>query len=82
MAVDRRWPAAIARHARAHHLVVMEGDATRRKPARARLADVVEQRGEPHLELGLGLLHHRDGVREHVLVTMDGILLEIGRAHV
>ena len=44
--------------------------------ARLRLADVVQQRREPHLQLGPRLRDDRDRVREHVLVPVDRILLE------
>ena len=47
-----------------------------RERARLRLADVVEQRGEAHDQLGPRVAHDRDRVREHVLVGVDRVLLE------
>ena len=66
----------LLRHACAHDLVVVEAHTTPGVRARLRLADVVEQRGQPHEELGARVADHRDGVGEHVLVAVHGILLE------
>ena len=44
---------------------------------RLRLADVVEQPGQPQDQVGLAPLHDRVGVAEHILVLVDGILLEL-----
>ena len=41
-----------------------------------RLADVVEQGGEPENLVGTRLLDHGDGVGEDVLVPLDRVLLE------
>ena len=41
-----------------------------------RLADVVEERGEAEQPVRRGLVDHRQGVGEHVLVPVDRVLLE------
>ncbi len=70
---------ALARHPGADDLVVMERRAALLERARLRLADVVQQRGEPQHEVRAHLLHDRDRVREHVLVVVDRVLLELHR---
>lgn len=54
----------------------MKRDAAVGELACLRLADVVEQRGEPGDAIRRALRHHRDGVGEHVLVAMQWILLQ------
>ena len=68
-------------HARTGHpgpddLVVVERDAARRELPGGRLADVVEQRGEPEVEGRRDLLDNGDRVSQHVLVVMQRVLLE------
>ncbi len=67
----------LLRHARADDLVVVEADTARTDRARLRLADVVQERGETHAQLGTRLAHDCDRVGEHVLVLMDRVLLEL-----
>ena len=67
---------ALAGHASADDLVVMEGHAAGAERPRLRLPDVVEEGGEAQQPIRTNLLHHGDGVGEHVLVTLDGVLLE------
>ena len=69
-------PHAVAGHAGADHLVVVEAHAGVADRAGLGLADVVQQRGEAHDALGPGLGHDRDGVGQHVLVAVDRVLLE------
>ena len=69
-------PHPLLGHARADHLVVVEAHAAAGERAGLGLADVVEQRGQAHEQLGPRVAHHRDGVREHVLVRVDRVLLE------
>ena len=69
-------PHALPRHARPHHLVVVEGDPARADAARLGLAHVVEEGGQTQDPVGSGAVHHRDGVGQHVLVPVDGVLLE------
>ena len=54
----------------------MEGDTVVAVTARARLADVVQERTEPYLQIRTRLGHDGDRVREHVLVSVDRVLLE------
>ena len=61
---------------RADHLVVVEAHTAVGERAGLGLADVVEQRGQAHHQLGPRVAHHGDRVREHVLVGVDRILLE------
>ncbi len=67
---------AVAGHAGAHHLVVVERHPARAEGARAGLADVVEQRGQAQEPVRARLVHHGQGVGEDVLVAVDGVLLE------
>ena len=69
-------PQPLLGHARADHLVVVEAHAAVGERPGLRLADVVEQRGEAHDQLGPRVAHDRDRVREHVLVRVDRVLLE------
>ena len=79
----------LARHPRPDRVVMVEGRALARLvAARARLADVVEQRRQAHapeverrsvrwlLVRRPHVLDDRDRVRQHVLVTMDRVVLE------
>ena len=67
----------VAGHAGADHLVVVERHPVRPDGARLGLADVVEQRGQPHdRAAGRGLGDHRDRVGQHVLVAVDRVLLD------
>ena len=74
---------ALLGHARTDHLVMVERDAVGPEPARRRLADVVQQSGEPQIEVGLAvddgshqILHHGERMTVDVLVPMDRVLLE------
>ena len=64
------------RHARADHLVVVEAHAAVGDGARARLADVVEERGQAEQPVLRGLVDDGQGVGQHVLVPVDRVLLE------
>ena len=70
-------PHPVAGHPGADHLVVVEHHRPPR-PERTGLglAHVVEQRGQAHQAVGPGLFHHGDGVGQHVLVAVDGVLLQ------
>ena len=58
------------------HLVVVEAHSPVGDGACAGLAHVVEERGQPeHAVLG-GLVDHGQGVRQDVLVPVDGVLLD------
>jgi hypothetical protein len=70
-------PEPLLGHARPDHLVVVEADAAGADRAGLGLADVVEERGEADPQLGPGVAHHGDRVREHVLVLVDRVLLEL-----
>ena len=61
---------------RADDLVVVEAHAAVGDGARARLADVVEQRGQAQQPVRRRLVHDCEGVRQDVLVPVDRILLE------
>ena len=67
---------AVAGHAGAHHLVVVEGDPARTEGPGPGLADVVEQGGQAQQPVGARLVDHGQGVGQHVLVAVDGVLLE------
>ena len=67
---------ALFGHPRSDHLVVMKLHAVGRDPARLGLPDVVQQRGQAQHEVRLASLHDREGVPQHVLVLVHGILLE------
>jgi hypothetical protein len=83
----------LAGHPRAHRVVVVErGALAGLEPPGAGLADVVEQRGQPgdaeverrvvQVRRRFGSAHvldDREGVGEHVLVTVDRIVLESHR---
>ena len=58
------------------HLVVVERHPARSDGAGLGLADVVEEGGQAQDLVGTGLLDHRDGVGQDVLVAVDGVLLE------
>ena len=66
----------LAGHPGADDLVVVEGHAASAEGAGLRLADVVEEGGQAQQPVGLGLVHHGQGVGEHVLVPVDRVLLE------
>ena len=67
---------ALAGHAGAHHLVVVERHPAVDEGPRPGLADVVEQGGQPQEAVRGRLVHHGQGVGQHVLVAVDGVLLE------
>ena len=69
-------PETLAGHLGAHGLVVAERDVAVLVGAGSRLADVVEQGGEPEPQRRLGLGGDRDRVGQHVLVAVDRVLLE------
>ncbi len=64
------------RHPCTDHLVVVEGHPSVDERTCPRLADVVEERGEAEQPIGRRLVHHREGVGEHVLVPVDRVLFE------
>ena len=66
----------VAGHPGPDHLVVVEGDPAVDEGPGPRLADVVEEGGQSEQPVGAGLVHHGQGVGQHVLVPVDRILLE------
>jgi hypothetical protein len=54
----------------------MERDVAVLVAAGGRLAHVVQQGSEPDAQPGTGLGHYGDGVAQHILVPVDGVLLE------
>ncbi len=73
---------ALTRHARPHHLVMMERHEPARERTRLGLAHVVEQRSEAHDAKAVArslrghVLDDGDGVREDVFVPVDRVLFE------
>ena len=70
---------SLTRHPRSDNLVMVEAHTLRPETARARLADVVQERGEPQPQARRRVGDDRDGVSQHVLVVVDRILLELHR---
>ena len=66
---------ACRRHASAYDLMVVEGDLAVLDPTGRRLADIVEQRGHAESQAGRRLRRNGDAVGQHVLVTVDRVLL-------
>ena len=58
------------------HLMVMEGHSPVADRTRLGLADVVEEGGEAQEPVRSGLVDHRQGVGEHVFVSVDWVLFE------
>ena len=66
----------VPRHARPDHLVVVKAHPAIGDGPRAGLADIVEERREAEQAVGRRLVHHGQRVRQHVLMTVNGVLLE------
>ena len=66
----------LAGHPGAHHLVMVEGDPPVDERPGPGLADIVEEGGQPQQTVGAGLVHHRQGVGQHILVPVDRVLFE------
>ena len=72
---------AVLRHARADDLVMMECHAVGGDAPGGRLADVVQEPGQAEHGVGLEPLDRGERVAQHVLVSVDGVLLEAQGRH-
>ena len=70
-------PQPLPGHPRPDHLVVVEAHPAGAELPGGRLADVVEEGGEPEHQVGAGAHGHRDAVGQHVLVTLYRVLLHL-----
>ena len=62
-------------HPGSHHLVMMEAHPVGSELAGIGFSDVVEQRSEPQHKVRRGLVDHGEGVGQHVLMPLLGVLL-------
>ena len=72
---------AVLRHARSDDLVMMECHAVGGDAPGGRLADVVQEPGQAEHGVGLEPLDRGERVAQHVLVSVDGVLLEAQGRH-